>query len=86
MTKDSLPISTGSFSDLSLFASRHEARCFLDGMPRVPWKSASGSSLSVPERERAEHGAKSMRSDTPWVQANFVYDLREVRLPPVKHG
>jgi len=50
------------------------------------WKSVSGSSLGISKRERREHGAKQMRTSTPWVRANLVYDLKEVRLPPLEHG
>jgi hypothetical protein len=86
VTEYSLRISAGPSSDLSLFASGHEARRFRDCMSRIPWKSVSEGPLSAPQRERTEHGAKPMRFNTPGVHANLVYDFREVWLPPVQHG
>ncbi len=81
-----LRISAGPSSDLGLFTSRYEACRLLNCSPRVPRKSVSNSPLDVLDRERTEHGAKTVRLDTPRVHANFVYDLTKLRLPPVQHA
>jgi hypothetical protein len=86
VTQYSFPISAGPSSDLSFFASDNEARHFLDWMSRVPWKSVSDGTLSVPEREDTEPGAKPMRFDNLGVHANLVYHFTNERLPPVQHG
>ena len=86
VAKDSLPISACPSSDLCLFASRYEGHHFPDCISWETWKSRSCGLLSVPERHRTEHGAKPMCMDTPRVHANLIYDLTEVRLPPVEHG
>ena len=44
-------------------------------MSGAPWKPVSDATLSVPEREREEHGPKPLRFDSPGVHADLVYDF-----------